>query len=371
MPSPFLDLLAAARPRLRPPVAVVLGAPRLAADLVTTLGLPDTACYQMDLYQADRLRDELRTFGVEAAVETAADLWDLPAKFNTVLYPSPPRGERELKRDVVEQAYHVLRPRGLLVVLSPVAKDQLFPAVMKKAFGKVALEVSRAGTLLWSPRGADHPRRRHEVTFHVRVPGESRAGEPGASATGGFISPVAHAPGSPGLGSLVLVSRPGVFTYGRMDDGARALAEVAEVRSGERVVDLGCGTGAVGVLAGLRAGAGGSVTFVDSNLRAAALAEQNARANGLTDFRVVAAAHLEGLPAGHFDLALANPPYYAQQGVARLFVEGAQRLLRRGGRLYVVTKQADVVGEIVSEHFGEPLVVARRDYAVLMATKRD
>src|SRR3954453_11117604 len=103
MPSAFLDLLAGVRARGKPPVLVALGAPRLAADLVTALGLPDTACYQMDLYQAERLRHELHAFGVEAAGETTADLWDLPARFNTVLYPSPPRGERELKRDVVEQ----------------------------------------------------------------------------------------------------------------------------------------------------------------------------------------------------------------------------------------------------------------------------
>src|SRR3954447_13322271 len=118
MPSAFLDLMAVARPRLRPPVAVALGAPRLVADLVTALGLPDVTCYQMDLHQADRLRDELAEFGTDAPVEVRPDLWDLPADFNTVLYPSPPRGERELKRDVVEQAYHVLRPRGQLVVLS-------------------------------------------------------------------------------------------------------------------------------------------------------------------------------------------------------------------------------------------------------------
>ncbi|HEY1377027.1 MAG TPA: methyltransferase [Gemmataceae bacterium] len=339
MPSPFLDLLAAARPRLRPPVLVALGAPRLAADLVTALGLPDTTCYQMDLHQAGRLRDELREIGVDAVVEVKPDLWDLPAGFNTVLYPSPPRGERELKRDVVEQAYHALRPRGRLVVLSPVAKDQFFPAVVKKAFGKAALETGRDGTVLWAPRGADRPRRRHEITFQVRD----------------------------GDRSFTFVSRPGVFTYGRMDDGARALSEVAEVRPGDRVLDLGCGTGTVGVLAGLRAG--GPVTFVDSNVRAAALAEVNARANGLTEFRVVADANLEGLPPRQFDVALANPPYYAQQGVARLFVEGARRLLRPGGRLYVVTKQADVVGEMIHQHLGEPTMVMRRDYAVLVAAK--
>jgi 16S rRNA (guanine1207-N2)-methyltransferase len=342
MPSPFLDLLAAARPRLRPPVLVALGAPRLAAELVTSIGLTGTACYQMDLHQADRLRDELRGIGTDAAVDIAPDLWDLPAEFNTVVYPSPPRGERALKRDVVEQAYHVLRPRGLLVVLSPVVKDQFFPAVMKKAFGKVALETDRTGTVLWSPRGADQPRRRHEVTFQVRASPER---------------------------SLTFISRPGVFTYGRMDDGARALSEVADVNPGDTVLDLGCGTGTVGVLAGLRARPGGSVTFVDSNVRAAVLAEANARGNGLTDYRVVADATLADLPAGHFDVVLANPPYFAQQGVARLFVEAARRALRPGGRLYVVTKQADVVGVMIAEQFGDPVVVPRRDYVVLAATR--
>ena len=112
------------------------------------------------------------------------------------------------------------------------------------------------------------------------------------------------------------------------------------------------------------------MTFVDSNPRAAALAEENARTNGLTDFRVVAAPTLDGLEAGQFHVALANPPYYAQQGVARLFVEGAKRLLRRGGRLYIVTKQADAVGEIVGEHFGEPHVELRRDYAVLSVRRK-
>jgi 16S rRNA (guanine1207-N2)-methyltransferase len=339
MPSSFLDLLSCARPRVRPPVAVPLGAPRLVADLVTALGLPEITCYQMDLHQTSRLRDKLRELGAEAAVEVKPDLWDMAAEFNTVLYPSPPRGERELKRDVVEQAYHVLRPRGLLLVLSPVEKDQFFPAVIKKAFGRVALESSRAGTVLWSPRGVDQPRRRHEITFQVRVD-EAR--------------------------SASFLSRPGVFTYGRMDDGARALTEVAEVRPGDRVLDLGCGTGTVGVVAGMR---GGKITFVDSNVRAAALAEINARNNGLTDFEVITDPRLQGLPAGQFDVALANPPYYAQQGVARLFINGARQFLAPGGRLYLVTKQPDVVGEIIAEAFAEPIATRRRDYTVLAATK--
>ncbi|MFO0810914.1 MAG: methyltransferase [Gemmataceae bacterium] len=339
MPSPHLDLLDRVRGRLKPPVLIALGSPRQASDITAALALPDTACYQIDLYQASRLRDELRELGADAEVHTAADLWDVPGPFGSVLVPSPARGERELKRDIVEQAYHVLEPRGILAVLSPIEREQFYPDLMKKVFGKVALEVADAGTVLWSPRPAkDRPRRRHEVTFHVRD----------------------------GERSVAFASQPGAFTYGRMDDGARALAEAMTVKPGDAVVDIGCGTGTVGVLAGLR---GGTVTFVDSNLRAVALAERNAKAAGLTDTKAVAAVQLEGLPEKAFDLALANPPYYAQQSIASMFIDGAVRLLKPGGRLVLVTKAADIVGEMLYERFGEPTMELRRGYAVFTARK--
>ena len=95
----------------------------------------------------------------------------------------------------------------------------------------------------------------------------------------------------------------------------------------------------------------------------------NARAAGLAGFRTVAAARLEGLPESAFDVALANPPYYAQQSIARLFVEGSHRLLRPGGRLYLVTRQADLIEPIVHEHFGRSGMKLCRDYAVYTAKK--
>ena len=75
------------------------------------------------------------------------------------------------------------------------------------------------------------------------------------------------------------------------------------------------------------------------------------------------------LSESSFDVALANPPYYAQQSIARLFVEGAARLLRPDGRLYLVTKQADLVEPIVAEHFGRSKVLLHRAYAVYVAKK--
>jgi 16S rRNA (guanine1207-N2)-methyltransferase len=292
------------------------------------------------LYQAERLQEELNQRGAKAQVLATPDLWDLPADFQTVVYPAPRGGERSLKIDMVEQAVHILRPGGRLVVWSSYHPDQFFSPLLKKVFGKVHAYPVAEGTAFWCRREGDRPRRRHEVTFQVRAP----VGPP-----------------------LLFLSRPGVFSYGRFDEGARALVETMQVSPGDRILDLGCGCGTNGTWAGRLAGPAGSVTFVDSNVRAVALAELNARANGLTLFQTVAASRVEGLTSASFDVALLNPPYYAQHAIARRLTEHCRGLLRPGGRFYLVTKQADQVGPIVAESFGRHEVVARRGYAVLSA----
>jgi 16S rRNA (guanine1207-N2)-methyltransferase len=338
VPEAWLPVLQA---RVHPPVAIALGSPRQVAELIQTLGLDGAVAYQMDLYQAERLRELLAERQLSARVETAADLWDVPGPFQTVLYPVEPKGERMLKLDVLEQVYHVMRPHGTLVVLSRHENEQFFPPALKKIYGRVHAPDTGEPTLLWCQSQGDRPRRRHEVTFQV-------SGGDGPS--------------------VRFLSRPGVFSYGRFDNGARALMEVAEIHPGDAVLDLGCGCGTNGVLAGLRAGPTGRVTFVDSNLRAVALAEANAAANGLPHFEVKAAARLEGLAPGSFDVVLANPPYFANLSIAQRFAEQARPLLRKHGRFFLVTKQPGQVGPMVAEQFGPTEAVENRGYVVLCAS---
>lgn len=335
------DLLAAALgERLRAPLVVVLGSPRQAADLAGLLDERDIVCYQMDLYQADRLREELAVLGSEAEVKTAPDLWDLPADFQTVVFPAQRGGERILKLDMIEQGFHVLRPGGTFAVVSDYPNDQFFSEQLRKVFGKIHVPEAGEGHVVWAQRQKDRPRRRHEITFQARV----------------------------GAGpSLRFLSRPGVFSYGRLDDGARALLEVMDVQPGNRILDMGCGCGSNGIVAGLRAGPEGQVTFLDSNVRAVALTEHNARSNGLAGFEVKAQPDFAGLPGCQFDVILANPPYYAQHAIAERFIRGARPLLARGGRFYLVTKQPDVVGPLVADVFGPTEPIERRGYIVLCA----
>jgi 16S rRNA (guanine1207-N2)-methyltransferase len=303
--------------------------------LVFDLGVEST-CFQMDLFQAAKLNAALAEQGSGARIEVLADLWDLPGPFATVLYVSARGGERALKHDMIEQSYHVLKPQGTFVVLSPYEHDPVLPAVVKKVFGKPHVHPLGEGTLLWAQRGEDRPRRRHEMTFHGRLDEST---------------------------SLRFVSRPGVFSYGHFDNGARALIETMEIQPGDRVLDLGCGVGTNGVFAARRGA--GQVVFVDSNVRALALAEINARANGVSDFRTVASSAAEGFP-GSFDVILANPPYYAGLGIAELFIERARELLKPRGRFYLVSKQ--LMDSLVEPHFDKFDDVTHRGYKIYRAT---
>src|SRR5262249_29501115 len=189
------------RDRVRPPVAIVLGTLAEVSHLIRALNLSEPpTCYQMDLFPAERLRNEL---GEAVHVVTAADLWDLAPDFQTLIYLPSRSGERELKLDMVEQAFHVLRPHGQLLVWSPYQMDEFFPAALKKVFGRVHSYFTGSDTVLACHRDGERPRRRHEVTFQVRV-----AGGP----------------------SCRFLSRPGVFSYAPFDDGPPPLMQSAPIR---------------------------------------------------------------------------------------------------------------------------------------------
>jgi 16S rRNA (guanine1207-N2)-methyltransferase len=331
------NLVATLASKLRPPFGIALGSPREVAELVANLPEGGITCFQMDLHQADRLSDNLRDAGRPVEIQTTPDLWDLSASVQTLIYPVPYGGERALKLDMIEQGYHILKPQGTMVVVSPYEKEDFFATALKKVFGKIHIPMEGDNQVFWCTRAEDRPRRRHEMTYHVRVDETA---------------------------SLVFASRPGVFGYGFYDDGARALMEAVELYEGQRVLDLGCGNGTNGVLAARRVGQDAFVMFVDSNVRAIALAELNAKSNGVTQFQAIASHTLAEIPPESFDAVLANPPYYAQG-----FIEHGKAALKSGGVLYLVTKQIDAAFPMMQEHFPQAEAFENRGYFIFRAPK--
>ncbi len=111
------------------------------------------------------------------------------------------------------------------------------------------------------------------------------------------------------IGPFQLRQAPGVFPLGQ---DTEALGGFAQVRAGETVCDLGCGSGALSLYL-LARQPSLRVTGLELDGAAAALAEENFSANRL-DARVVRGdlrRVRELFPAGSFALAVSNPPYFA------------------------------------------------------------
>ena len=147
------------------------------------------------------------------------------------------------------------------------------------------------------------------------------------------------------------------------------LAHFATLRSRARVVDLGCGGGAVALF--LLARGAASVSGLELNPRLAAMAKRTGELNGLSGQLQIVCGGVGEIrsyyPAGQADLVTANPPYRAvvtgrvspSAGLAmarhescanlRDFVRAAAYLLRHRGRfamIHLPERLADICGEL-------------------------
>lgn len=115
---------------------------------------------------------------------------------------------------------------------------------------------------------------------------------------------------------------------------------VAAVRAGERVLDVGCGTGVLTLLAAKAAGPTGSTVGIDPGAHMIRVARKNAaRAGSAAEFRIAA---IERLPFSnaHFDVVLSSlmlhhlPPETKRAGLAEVY-----RVLKPDGRLVIADFQ--------------------------------
>ena len=167
-----------------------------------------------------------------------------------------------------------------------------------------------------------------------------------------------------------LASLPGVFSHGRVDPATQLLGEHLAIPAGARVVDLGCGSGAIGLWA---AQMGAShVDLVDANLLAVASAQESAKASGIANARVVASDVLGAVREERYDLIATNPPFHAGRDVdyrvAVAFVEQAAAALVPGGEFVLVANRFIPYERLLEVTFGGYRVLAADGrYRVLAA----
>ena len=166
-----------------------------------------------------------------------------------------------------------------------------------------------------------------------------------------------------------------VFAQGKLDEGTRLLIEALDVHDNDDALDIGCGTGYLGLHIA-RLASKGSVTMVDASLAAIAMAQRAVEQSGLSGSRTIHLLPSDGVQAvtaQRFDLIVTNPPFHQggiqTTAIAERFIRGAAQVLRPGGRFYLVANRFLKYEPTMRECFGKVEEVGGDTrYKVLRAT---
>ena len=138
--------------------------------------------------------------------------------------------------------------------------------------------------------------------------------------------------------TLQFATDSGVFSRLELDKGTDTLLNALPQTITGRVLDMGCGYGALGVSLA-KANPDCVLTMADINERAVMLAKQNAEHNGVAAETMVSDGY-SGLQGRAFDLIVTNPPIRAGKRVIyRMFADGAATLAAGGAMVLVIRKQ--------------------------------
>lgn len=333
-----LELLATRRNGSRI-AATTVGRAQAAVALAQASPSSAVDCWFLDLFQQQLAMQALGGAVANLSLCCEADL--PPGPFQMAVLLTSKSGEAEVARDQLQGATLALEIGGTLVAAVDNPRDQWLREQLSELFPKVTVRSYEDATVYVARKQAELKKVRDfrcEFTF--------RDGER----------------------VLRAVSRPGVFAHRRLDPGARQLIDATQVSSGMRVLDIGCGAGTVAIALAAREPSA-YVHAVDSNARAIEATLAGAALNELSNVTAELSCDGNYRGAGEYDLVVANPPYYADNRIAELFVNAAHRSLRPGGRLIVVAKHGDWYAATMPANWDDVDCRQTKNYVIITATR--
>lgn len=161
-----------------------------------------------------------------------------------------------------------------------------------------------------------------------------------------------------------------VFSPSNIDKGTLAMLSQVEFNKNDKILDLGCGYGIVGIFVSKLIGAE-NVIMCDLSPDAVELSKSNATNNGIIDLQIIQSDGLDNITDNNFSLILSNPPYHVDFSVPKKFIEQSYKRLITGGKMYMVTKRKDWYKNKLISVFGGVVIVEIDGYYVFMAEKRN
>jgi len=152
-----------------------------------------------------------------------------------------------------------------------------------------------------------------------------------------------------------------VFSKRRIDLGTRLLIESMVLPKEGCVLDIGCGYGAVGIVAAAL-NPKLHVVMTDVNVRAVRLAKKNIESNRSWNAEVRYGEFYEPVKGQVFNCILSNPPVSAGMDTVKAIVKGSPTVLVDGGSFQMVIRSKiglKVLPAVFEETFGNVQILAR------------
>ena len=172
--------------------------------------------------------------------------------------------------------------------------------------------------------------------------------------------------------TLAFDTDAGVFSKQHVDPGSELLCRALPDGISGRVLDMGCGWGAMTIMT-LARFPGCEVTMADVNERALSLAVSNVKKNFMTAQALLS----DGFEKveGEYNVVITNPPIRAGKAVIYKMFEDAKAHLVSGGRLYLVIRKqqgAPSALKFLKELYGQAEVIEREGgYWIIECVKEE
>ena len=173
---------------------------------------------------------------------------------------------------------------------------------------------------------------------------------------------------------FIISNHSGVYAREKLDIGARHfMKNLPEVKSGMRVIDLGCGNGVIGLTV-LAQQPEALVTFVDESYMAVDSAKENITKNlpdQIEQCEFTINDCLADVEPNSVDLVLCNPPFHQQNAttdhIAWQMFRDSHRVLKKGGELRIIGNRQLGYHIKLKRLFGNEKIIASNDKFVTLS----
>ena len=295
----------------------------------------------IDIFYINKMKKRIKDYLTNNIELVCAPYIDQMNNYDLIFYQiSAESVPKELTADLIQNCHKALKQNGKLIIATDSHADWLKNNV-KKIFGSFSFDISKHLTSVIAKKRNNLKKiKNHKVNFEMTVLNKKK---------------------------INLSSIPGVFAHRRVDIGAQALSEVVEVKENDRVLDMGCGCGSIGIFLAKNYFLD-KITFLDASSRATFCTEENCTMNQIENYEMILSDN--GLERQNgFTLFVGNPPYFSHHKISKLFIDTAFDSLEQNGRAYIVAKTAKWHLNYMADLFGNAELIERRGYQIVKSIK--